>query len=283
MSKTVDVNTAKLLAFQKEQEKAIDSYNKALVKGNLEKMQEAENLMREAEKSYRAKREKMWYDEFAQDENPMLTAVTKRNFTTIAHRTIREDGEVVAIEATEKVCEVDLIKFCNRAKINSDWRHSVQKLNLLAALRVANELKIPKKEVQEMNDCWAMSQIARDIDMGKTPESNTQMKKLLQEVVDKILFVDDGKGKNVYKVNNHDIAYITYLYCGRGRSALTVRAAKNNYFTKLITDVLHRLAIDGVYSIDYKKITKKEEAPEKQNATKTTETKTAKKSTKKAA
>lgn len=43
---------------------------------------------------------------------------------------------------------------------------------------------------------------------GETPDSNTQIVKLIQTIVDQVAFKDDGTGKNVYKCTNHDIAFL---------------------------------------------------------------------------
>ena len=114
-----------------------------------------------------------------------------------------------------------------------------------------------------------MDKLAAEIELGKTPTSDTQVVKHMQKVLD-TLSPDEGK------VNGHDLAYVLSCYTKKNnKTALRVVCSKHTILQSLLMDVFHRVVTNGVYSVDYKKdgsqITEvKETAPktEKKPATK---------------
>ena len=108
-----------------------------------------------------------------------------------------------------------------------------------------------------------MNKLAREIDLGGTPDSNTQICKQLQMVVDAIIYEDNGKGKNLYRVNNHDVAYLLMVYTQRNnKKVCSVRIAKNSYMHKLVLDVMHRILTGKVYDLEFQMTKNKSEKTE---------------------
>lgn len=228
-------------------------YTNALEAKDMDALNGAEEALKEAENEYAAEKAIQMYDEFGAEENPMIAAVTKHDYPILGHKVLKEDGKVIGIEVIEdKERQVDLVKMCKYLKLPHNWQYKVEKFNQLLRLRAAQELKLPKADVDAISQSFYMNKLAREIDMGGTPTSNTQICKQLQEIVDDMIFVDNGKGKNTYKVNNHDVAYLLMCYTGKGKATLAVKTQRHNVMHRLIADIEHRVVTGKSYSLEYK-------------------------------
>lgn len=261
--------------------KKIGEYNEALRENDLAKATRTEQELKDAEAAYAEAKCVEVFGELAQSENPIKAAVAMHSYLVVSHRVMREEGSVVGFEIVEdKVRQIDLVKFCEFCKFPTNWKYSVEKFNQLLALRTATELKMTKAQIKKICDSFYMSDLARQVEMGGTPDSNTAICKQLQQVFDAILFEDNGKGKNVYKVNNHDVAYLLMCYTKRGKKVLSVAVAKNAYIHRLVLDVMHRVVTGKSYDLEYRMISAEKAAkkvaevkPEpKKTETETTET-----------
>jgi len=99
---------------------------------------------------------------------------------------------------------------------------------------------------KEIHDSYAMSEIARDFDMGKNPTSNTNLLRTLQMVITSML----GDG---YKATSHDVAFLVSVYSKKNRRALTVSVANHKNFRNYIAEICHRIVTNKRYDVDYKK------------------------------
>ena len=88
-------------------------------------------------------------------------------------------------------------------------------MNFLLTAQKAVDLGIDPKAV---NDSYAMSEIAREFDMGKNPTSKTNLLKTLQTVITAML------GEQ-YKATSHDVNFLMSVYSKKNRKALTVTCA----------------------------------------------------------
>lgn len=231
----------------------IDAYNIALSENDLAKTTQVEGFLKEIEKAYAEEKNLEVFENLAKEENPVLAAATMHSFLTISHKAIREDGVLKGFSLLDdKVIQIDLVELCNYLRLPTDWKYKVEKFNQLMALRTANELKLSKAQIKEICDSFYMNKLACDVELGGTPDSNTAICKQLQKIIDEVLFVDNGKGKNIYKVNNHDVAYLIACYSKRGKKVLSVAVAKSSFVHKLIADILHRIVTGKVYGLEYK-------------------------------
>lgn len=244
----------------------INEYNKGLQDGiSVADMNKIDNELKELEATYSNVMARVVFDECLDTDNPMLTAVTRYSYNVVSHKDNKEDGVIVErVLNTERVRQIDLLKLCkysqdikHERKLETNWQYDAMKLNQLLCMRSAKELKFTAKQIKEIASTFYMEELARKIDLGETPESNTQICKQVQAVIDKILFKDDGKGKNAYKVNNHDVAYMLMIYTKKGKNALAVQVAKHDFLRRILGDVLYRITTDGKYSLEYKQIKKK--------------------------
>ena len=235
--------------------KKIGEYNEALKENDLAKATRTEQELKDAETAYAEAKCTEVFGELSKSENPVKAAVEMHSYLVVSHRVKREEGTVIGFEIVEdKVRQIDLIKFCEFCKLPTNWKYKVEKFNQLLALRTANELKMTKAQIKKICDSFYMSDLARQVEMGATPDSNTAICKQLQQVVDAILFEDNGKGKNVHRVNNHDVAYLLMCYTKRGKKVLSVAVAKNSYIQRLVLDVMHRIVTHKAYDLEYRMV-----------------------------
>ena len=233
----------------------IGEYNEALKENDLAKATRIEQELKETEASYAELKSVEVFTELKEKENPVREAITTHSYLVISHKTLREDGVVKGFEIIEdKVRQIDLVKFCKFCNLDTMWQYNVERFNQLLAMRAANELKMTKAQIKKICDSFYMNDLARQIEMGGTPDSNTAICKQLQQVLDSILFEDNGKGKNVYRVNNHDVAYLLMCYTKRGKKVLSIAVAKNAYMHRLVMDVAHRIVTGKAYDLEYRMI-----------------------------
>ena len=187
-------------------------------------------------------------------DDPMLEAVKQLTFKTIriVDRMVGEEKQktpVSSIEDSEKPIDLlKLHKYVGGDGIgkNKDWAYMVEKLNFLMTAQKAVDLGI---DPQAVNDSYAMSDISKAIDLGKTPTSKTNILKTLQAIV--TAMVGDE-----YKATSHDVNFLYSVYSRKNRAALTVTCANHKYMRQYMAEICHRIVLNKSYALDYKKIKK---------------------------
>ena len=183
---------------------------------------------------------------FAQCES-VHDALVKHHFQTISHKKTTDDnGVMTGVEKADKSVTIDLKKFCEYRGFDMGWYFEMQALNKRLTLKACTELGMSKDEIRKIDGSYCMDKLAKDIDLGKTPTSNTQCVKHVQTVLD---MLSDGEGR----VNSHDLSYIWMCYGKKSnKAALRVVCSKHNILMGLLTDVFHRVATNGAYGVDCK-------------------------------
>lgn len=259
---TQDIKMSPVEVAKANCEKALTDVNAIIQNGgkepiNLTKYNEAMATLTKAEEEYANLAQLAMYDEYAKKENPIIEIVKAYSYDIIKHSEIKDKatGRVLAVEPTGKTMQVDLLKFCERAKLDTLWSYTASKFNQMMCLRCAKDLGIDCNKIAKS---YYMSETAKKIDLGKTPTSNTQVCKVLQQVIDQMLPNRTDDDKVIYKVNNHDVAYIMDLYCRKSsQSKLTVKVANDSFFRRILFDIAHRLITNGKYDAEGYKIVKK--------------------------
>lgn len=255
--------TDNMKTFSTSIDEAITRYNRALKAKDMDEMARAEFALKKSESDYASEVESVVFSECRDSENPILEAVKRRSFEVIGHKTLRENGDIVGIERVDdKIHDIDLLKFCKFSKLSTTWAYSVEKLGELLCLRAAKQLNISASEIKKISTTYRMSKLAKEIELGGTPASNTQVCKLLQKIIDEILFTDNGNGGNLYRCLTCDANYMTMVYTRRGKTALVVSVAKPAFVQRVVTDVLHRIVTGKVYTVDFAKMREKDEPAE---------------------
>lgn len=197
------------------------------------------------------------YDEYAHKPNPIIEIIKAYSYVTLGHKEVhaKEDfNRIVEIKPIERERRIDLLAFCERAKLNTSWKYTVSKLNQLMCMRVAKELGA---DLEKIAKSYAMEEIAANINLGKTPTSNTQVCKLLQTVIDQMMPNEDEDGNPVYKCTGYDVRYLDEVYCKwSSKARLTVKVSNDSVFRRILIDIAYRLITNGTYDVDGYKVVK---------------------------
>ena len=252
---TKEKKMARLAELRQEAENGVSKYNELFQNGKIEEAFRCNESIDASIKEYTQIARDITFDEILEAENPMVEAVRRLTFESIAAKNEKRDFNetekipVLTIVTVNK--NIDVLKLHNYAKKigygnigkEKNWDYLVQKFNFLLTVQTAVDIGVNPKEIK---DCYDIAAIARDIDMGKTPTSKTNILKTLQMVVTAML----GDG---YKVTSHDVNFLLKIYNKKGKSALSVVCANHRFMRQYICEICHRVVTDGKYEAVYKK------------------------------
>ena len=243
---TREENIAKLAQLRSDAEALVKDYNDAIQNGKYEDATKAEKAMTEKVNEYTATVRDMCFEDCKNTDNPMLTAVTTLSYVTIGVKDGQKGDDKVPVRTiVDKERQIDLLKlhkYCGKIGANENWAHIAQKMNFLLTAQKAVDLGIDPKAV---NESYAMSEIAREFDMGKNPVSKTNLLKTLQTVITAML------GEQ-YKATSHDVNFLMSVYSKKNRKALTVTCSNHRYFRNYLAEVCHRIVTGKSYELDYR-------------------------------
>lgn len=227
----------------------INQYNEALKAKNLDAMTALEASIKDTEAEFALQSQNDLFAECKKAANPILEGVKRYTYPVLKHKIANDGTGMSLVDDREK--QIDLVKLCKFCTLPTLWSYTVEKAGELLCIRTAKELGMTTDEIKVVANTYRMEKKAKEIDLGGTPTSNNQICKLLQKVLDQILFEDDGTGKNKYKCNSHDVAYLLMCYTRRGRKQLYVSVAKNSFLNGLVVDVMHRITCGLKYGVEY--------------------------------
>lgn len=242
---TIEERKLKLAELKATAEEHCKAYNDAYQNGDFAKATHIDSLITEAVNEYtRIARDEV-FSICKESGDPMLEAVKRLTFMTIAAKDTKvEEGKIPVRSIIEREKAIDLVrlnKYCGKIGADNNWYYSIQKLNMLLTVRVCKELGVKTDEMKRINDSYLMSDIARQIDLGKTPMSNTGLLKVVQTVVEQML----GEG---YKATSHDVNYLNRIYAKKGRKALSVVCANHSYLVRYLAEICHNIVTKEGYS-----------------------------------
>lgn len=264
MKKTTEKKALRSIAdIRTDLETRANAYNAAINADDTKaaELEKLDNETSELEKEYTRAAFHATALELLDNPAPMLAAATALTFETLKHKDKEDENGIKSRELVTAERPLDFVAlesfFTERGKkfgAESTWVYKVAAFNRLLCMRTAQSIGADVKTIAEK---FATPTQARDIDLGKTPTSNTQLLKQLQMIIDSMLYVEGEKG-NIYKANSHDVGYLLSLYAKKGRGVLSVAAARPKYLEKLIAEILHRIVTEKSYNIEFKE--KKERA-----------------------
>lgn len=239
--------------------KDFEALNQAIKEGkSATDVDRLEKTLKESEDGFNAYQKSIFLNKLAETENPVLEALKNREYPIVSHKPLKDDdGTIIGYhlampeDKDAKTKLIDIVDVCKKVDLSTEWQYDIQHLNLLLTVKTAQELGYTAEQIAKVNDSYAMSKVARQIKDGQTPTSNTQIQKLMQDCIDAILFIDDGKGANTVKANNRDFKYASVCY-GRRSRALVVKVPNHNEMKNIIYDIMQRIVTNGVYTVDYK-------------------------------
>lgn len=246
MSMTKEERVVKLTELRAKAEKLCKSYNEAVQTANFSESAKLDEQITNTVNEYTSVARDGAFEHCKNTGDPMLEAVKVLSFSSIAVKDEKtEDDKIPVRGVIDREKPIDLLKlnkFCGGIGATKEWAATIQKFNLLLTCQKAVDLGISPKAI---NDSYAMSDLARQIDLGKTPTSKTNILKTLQTVVTAML----GDG---YKATSHDVNYLLSIYSKKNRKALSVTCANHTYLTRYMAEVCHRIVTGESYEVVYK-------------------------------
>lgn len=253
-----DEAKAKLITMKGEAEELIKSYNELYQEG---KFADANAVAEQADKKiaeYTALVRQDCYETCKESEHPLKAAVTMLSFVTIATKDEKEgEAKIPVRKLVDKERQIDLGKlyqYCGKIGHDANWLYMAERFNCLLTARKVKELnaKIIAKgdkaiSLKELDNSFTMSAIAKSIDLGENPVSNTKLLKTLQNIVTAML----GDG---YKATSHDVNYLLEAYTRKSRKALTIQTANNKALRGYLAEICHRIVTDGQYGVEVREV-----------------------------
>lgn len=241
---TKEERIQKLHELRSHAEELAAAWNVAMTGGKIDDANKADNEIRETVAEYTAAARALCYEECQESGDPMMEAIKRLTFKTIAVFDDKVGEEKIIVRSiVEKDRPIDLLKLHKRTKggIGNDpkWFFMAEKMNFLLTAKKAVELGIDPREI---NDSYSMSDIAREFDLGKNPASNTKLLATINAIVTAML----GDG---YKATSHDVNYIASVYSKKGRGQLTVVSANFKTFAAILADICHHIVTGDGYKL----------------------------------
>ena len=250
MALSHDEAVKKLSGLRTEVEGLVSSYNEAYQAGKFEEAMKLSKAIEEKVNEYTSVARDDCFEACKNSADPMLTAVTVLSFITIGVKDEQKGDDAIPVRiVVEKERQIDLFKlykYCGEKGIGADpkWLYMAEQLNMLLTAQKAQDLGLDPKKV---NDSFAMSNIAREIDLGKSPTSKTNILKTLQSIITAML----GEG---YKAASHDVNFLMSAYSKKNRKALTITTANHKTLRGLLAEICHRIVTGKTYAVDYKAV-----------------------------
>lgn len=196
------------------------------------------------------------FDTFLGTENPMYSAclacfhtfatlkITKDKVTNVEEASIGTKKEVVDLKALERYNKEQ--QLAN----NGQWPFWVARF---AQLLTGSAVKDVGADYERFKTKYAISTTAENVQFkAKNPVSNTSMAETLQEIVDAIVFVDNGKGLNTLKVKNCDAKYVHSAFTKDSNKGVGLDTKSASQMEKVITKMIHHLITGDPYIVNYR-------------------------------
>lgn len=242
--------TSKLQELRATVEEKVKAYNEAFQEKKFSESVVIDTEITSAINEYTSIVRDMCFEDCKNSDNPMLAAVRMLSFMTIGVKDELEGETKIPVRSViEKERQIDLLKlhkYCGGIGADKNWVYIVERFNMLMTVQKAVDLGIDPKAI---NDSYAISEIAKALDLGKNPVSKTNILKTLRGVISAMMGEEFEK-----KANSHDVNFLLSIYSRKNRKALTVTCANHKYMRGYVMEICHRIVTDGTYGIEYKKL-----------------------------
>jgi len=202
-----------------------------------------------------------FYEKLCATENPFLKAL-KDPYYKIKKLSLKElDNETFEAKIADVIQIINLMDFedwylneknanvkdgtLRTLSANYQWRYRLEKVCQVFAIRIAKEFdQIIDKEKYRISTEGNLIQVPNET-------SNRQTEKLLQFIVDGIVFVPSDKDPkiNKFKVTKKDILFIEHLMCKEGKKT-GLCVPRQSRMLRLITKMLNRIVTNSLYEIE---------------------------------
>ena len=130
------------------------------------------------------------------------------------------------------------------------WLYKSERLAHLLTQRVAKDIEVKAEAQKQIKDGYKLSDKAKEVAIGKDPLSNKSLVSLLQEIMNALCYVDNGKGANLLRCTNKDINFLMNLFTAEDRkSTSNVKVAKGKNTSQYVCKVAHNLITGKAYGV----------------------------------
>lgn len=200
-------------------------------------------------------------DALTSSKSPVTDAIKAPTYTVLHIKdTVDKDTKVVVRTIEDKTRTItfrDLNSKFESGFRNTNWKAYVEQLNLRLCLLTADKLGLPAAEKKEIEKRFRMSNGGRDIDLGATPTSNTQ---LLKQLITVCTSIDGEVEEATIKsmIRSHDVEFLVMAYTRMGRELRHISTLNSNKLADAILVIMNRAMLNENYGLDYQRT--KEEA-----------------------
>ena len=184
--------------------------------------------------------------------------IRRFDFMGLSHKKVATDGVVTEFEEAERRQMLNLKKFCERRELPMTWSHQLEAFGKRMVVRALNALISDKKtlaaKLKEVDESIRMGKLAAEIELGKTPHSNTQCVKHLQTVFDLLLPEADCPN-----IDNYDLSFVDMAATKRDKSVkagVKVADGGSREFREILMMVAYHKLTGEDYQVIYKRAKK---------------------------
>jgi hypothetical protein len=201
------------------------------------------------------------YKKCLKSKTPMIAALTE-GYITLAKVSTKKDSTTGAesVKMGTKLDVVDIVDFEDSAEgrlvsANAQWRYWVEAYTKTLTKRVMS--KVAESEAMDTFAAeYKQSKLSAGIKLSE-PKTDAEALKLLQQIIDAIVFEAGADGKNTYAATLKDVAYLEFLMCNKGKGKYAISTPRVGKVTEIISILVSRIVTKSAYDAEFAKITKK--------------------------
>ncbi len=189
------------------------------------------------------------FAEFMAAENPYVAAIDRFSIDAyrIKEETSKEDGAILSVKLDKRQSRINLANFTSFAgTLSKDWINKAAQLLSLLQLR-ETEVFALKPEDLAKKSYFFISAAKRKME-GETPDSNTQIVRTLQSIIDELI-------GPTYRCTNHDIAFIqecAFQFDAKAKAGL--KSMNEKAFQTVMLSVAYRCLKGETYKVKNQKL-----------------------------
>lgn len=234
---------------------SVAKWNLAQHEANMENERTANTECEEAKAAYNRASKMAFYELCFDTASPLLEAVKMLTYpginytdsvpkdSKIPERSVKETTQFVKLKELRKYASENIGREIGEDR---NWAYMIEKFNQLMTFYAAQKLNIDPKTI---SDSYRISELAKAVDMGKTPTSNTQIQKQLQQIITAMVGEEGEEFK--YNVLSHDVEYVKMTFAKASKTALSVKAKNPGDMYATIAQVCHRIVLNKNYKLEY--------------------------------
>ena len=246
-----DVVSDNVKKFSKRTKEALDALRTAVHKDTDTYNMCKENLDKELTSLNSAVKTQV-YVQLAESPMPIAKAVATYYITSykLVEEHDKTTGAIKGLDIAKVTnTRLNIADFVKFAKLDKDWLYKCDQLLALMQLRKTDVYALSEADLLATSPFFIRK--ANEKLAGNTPDSNTQVVKLLQEIVNETI----GNGEQKYKVTIHDIMFIEdAVYSYNRKAECAIKATRSAQFVYVIVSVLFKILNDKAYEVQNNKI-----------------------------